>query len=179
MTSDSECPTYRCKCGKSWISLSSEAEWVYINGKNATCGLCGSSMKKVDSSQSEAPSVVTVKEQLAAIEHERWSDWQKWCHEVLYKELGWSDRLEKVLERWKVQIETPYFELSEKEKQSDRDQVDRYWPLINRLIIGAEENGILKGLYQARYATEPGSGEEQRIDNQIAELSNNLSKGDE
>mgnify|MGYP000656238697 CR=1 FL=1 len=50
---------------------------------------------------------------------------------------------------------------------------------INRLIIGAEENGILKGLYQARYATEPGSGEEQRIDNQIAELSNNLSKGDD
>lgn len=49
---------------------------------------------------------------------------------------------------------------------------------INRLITGAEENGILKGLYQARYATEPGSGEEQRIDNQIAELSNNLSKGD-
>jgi hypothetical protein len=49
---------------------------------------------------------------------------------------------------------------------------------INRLIAGAEENGILKGLYQARYATEPGSEEEQRIDNQIAELSNNLSKGD-
>lgn len=48
---------------------------------------------------------------------------------------------------------------------------------INRLIAGAEENGILKGLYQARYATEPGSEEEQRIDNQIAELSNNLSKG--
>lgn len=46
---------------------------------------------------------------------------------------------------------------------------------INRLIAGAEENGILKGLYQARYATEPGSEEEQRIDNQIAELSN-LSK---
>lgn len=49
---------------------------------------------------------------------------------------------------------------------------------INRLIAGAEENGILKGLYQARYATEPGSEEEQRIDNQIAELSNNLSKGE-
>ena len=46
---------------------------------------------------------------------------------------------------------------------------------INRLIVETEENGILKGLYQARYATEPGSEEEQRIDNQIAELSN-LSK---
>jgi len=24
-----------------------------------------------------------LREQLAAIEHERWADWQKWCHKVL------------------------------------------------------------------------------------------------
>lgn len=78
-----------------------------------------------------------LKAKLAAIEHERWADWQKWCHEVLYKELGWSDRLEKVLERWKVQIETPYAELSDKEKASDMEQVDRYWPLIEAYITKA------------------------------------------
>ena len=32
--------------------------------------------------------------------------------------------------RWERQIETPYHELSEKEKNSDREQVDRYWKLI-------------------------------------------------
>lgn len=83
-----------------------------------------------------------LKEKLAAIEHERWADWQKWCHEVLYKELGWSDRLEKVLERWRVQIETPYSELSDREKASDMEQVDRYWPLILNLLEGEKRKAV-------------------------------------
>lgn len=68
-------------------------------------------------------------EQLAAIEHERWADWQKWCHKVL-RENNPSPEQGDILERWDRQIETSYAELSEKEKQSDRDQVMRYWPLI-------------------------------------------------
>lgn len=68
-------------------------------------------------------------EQLADIEHQRWSDWQKWCHKVLREECG-SPELEKVLERWDKQIETEYKDLSEKEKDSDRVQVDRYFPVI-------------------------------------------------
>lgn len=68
-------------------------------------------------------------EKLAAIEHERWADWQKWCHKVL-RENNPSPEQSDILERWDRQIETTYAELSEKEKQSDRDQVMRYWPLI-------------------------------------------------
>lgn len=70
-----------------------------------------------------------LREKLAAIEHERWADWQKWCHEVLR---GNSPSLEtlKVLERWDKQIATPYKDLSRKEQLSDREQVDRYWPLF-------------------------------------------------
>lgn len=68
-------------------------------------------------------------EKLAAIEHERWADWQRWCNKVL-RENNPSHEQGDVLERWDRQIETPYAELSEKEKQSDRDQVMRYWPLI-------------------------------------------------
>ena len=74
-----------------------------------------------------------LREQLAAIEHERWADWQKWCHKVL-RENNPSPEQGDILERWDRQIATPYAELSEKEKQSDRDQVDRYWQLVETYI---------------------------------------------
>ena len=69
-------------------------------------------------------------EQLADIEHQRWADWQKWCHKILRENCP-SPELEKVLERWDKQIATSYNDLSEKEKDSDREQVMRYWNLIN------------------------------------------------
>ena len=74
-----------------------------------------------------------LREQLAAIEHERWADWQKWCHKVL-RENNPSPEQGDILERWDRQIETPYAELSEAEKQSDRDQVDRYWQLVEAYL---------------------------------------------
>lgn len=70
-----------------------------------------------------------LREKLAAIEHERWADWQKWVHKVL-REANPSPEIGDILERWDRQIETPYEKLSEKEKDSDREQVDRYWQLI-------------------------------------------------
>jgi hypothetical protein len=76
-------------------------------------------------------------EKLAAIEHERWADWQKWCHQVLRQNLPVEVIKEVddlVLARWERQIDTPYEALSEAEKQSDRDQVMRYWPLIQQWI---------------------------------------------
>lgn len=71
-----------------------------------------------------------LREKLAAIEHERWADWQKWCHKVLRENCP-SPELEKVLERWDTQIATPYEQLTDREKASDMEQVDRYWPLID------------------------------------------------
>ena len=72
-----------------------------------------------------------IKERLAAIEHERWSHWQRYMH-------GLCERTEDgrliipaaSVEHWERQIATPYAELTEREKDSDREQVDRYWPLI-------------------------------------------------
>jgi len=68
-------------------------------------------------------------EQLANIEHQRWADWQKWCHKILRENCP-SSELEKVLERWDKQIAISYKDLSEAEKNSDRDQVMRYWQLL-------------------------------------------------
>ena len=79
------------------------------------------------------PNQSELREQLAAIEHERWADWQKWCHKVL-RENNPSPEQGDILERWDRQIETPYAGLSEKEKQSDREQVDRYWQLVESYI---------------------------------------------
>ena len=70
-------------------------------------------------------------EQLALIEHTRWADWQIWCHEVLRLNCT-SNRLEKVLKRWDRQIATKYKDLSEKEKDSDREQVMKYWHLLDK-----------------------------------------------
>lgn len=71
-----------------------------------------------------------LRDKLAAIEHERWSDWQKWCHQVLREQLDTTPELERVLERWDRQIATPYDKLSDSEKASDMEQVDRYWSLL-------------------------------------------------
>lgn len=72
-------------------------------------------------------------EALSAIEHERWADWQTYVHgkgvqENLLRDditipYGW-------VERWDRQIATSYDELSEDERQSDREQVMRYWPTL-------------------------------------------------
>ena len=80
-------------------------------------------------------------ERLAAIEHERWSDWQRYVHARCAKIIETGETGEEVLRevkiplelfhQWERQINTPYSELSEEEKESDRDQVRRYWNLIN------------------------------------------------
>lgn len=75
-----------------------------------------------------------LREQLAAIEHERWADWQKYMHSVgevhIIDGKAFLCFTQERINAWNKQIETPYSELSEKEKDSDREQVDRYWPLI-------------------------------------------------
>ena len=84
-----------------------------------------------------------IREQLAAIEHERWADWQKWVHQQLHRNnYGEWVLPEEVKYRWERQIETEYEHLSEKEKASDREQVDRYLPIIlawvEKDVIGAD-----------------------------------------
>ncbi len=70
-------------------------------------------------------------EQLAAIEHERWADWQKYVHEQCRKNAFGSLVIPaELVKRWERQIATSYADLSEREKEADRDQVYRYWHLV-------------------------------------------------
>lgn len=91
-----------------------------------------------------------LKQKLAAIEHQRWADWQKWMHGLMGKLDGKEDYFVisgEYIKRWNRQIQTPYAELSEREKTSDMEQVDRYWPLIEaylaRQIQAARKNTAL------------------------------------
>jgi hypothetical protein len=51
---------------------------------------------------------------LAAIEHERWSGWMRWMFD------NWTD---ENIARWKTQMVTPYCDLPEYSKESDRKEV--------------------------------------------------------
>jgi hypothetical protein len=70
-------------------------------------------------------------EKLASIEHARWAHWQQYLHDKGVRQPDGSLILPaELVRRWETQIATPYADLSEAEKQSDREQVQRYLPLI-------------------------------------------------
>lgn len=70
-------------------------------------------------------------EDLASAEHERWSHWQRYLHTQCEVEDDGALKIPAHLARqWERQMSTPYAELSESEKASDREQVLRYLPII-------------------------------------------------
>lgn len=81
-------------------------------------------------------------EQLAAIEHERWGDWQKYMHSQGKWVAGVDDQEngllfeEDQIAHWERQMGTKYEDLTEREKIEDQKQVDRYWPLIEQIASG-------------------------------------------
>lgn len=77
----------------------------------------------------------SIMDELAAAEHERWAHWQRFVHDQASRKSDGSLLLPaELVERWERQIETPFDDLTEKEKESDRDQVRRYLPIIERAL---------------------------------------------
>ncbi len=74
-------------------------------------------------------------EQLADKEHAGWAHWMDYlfsqCEEYFDVD-GYEHVMipHKLAERWKRQAATPYADLSEQEKQSDRDEVAHILPII-------------------------------------------------
>lgn len=79
-------------------------------------------------------------EQLAAIQHDIWSHWMAYVLDHCCTENGDGSMVvpAELVARWRRQILAPYAELSERERESDRDQVDRFWPLLH---LGAVPRG--------------------------------------
>lgn len=70
-------------------------------------------------------------EQLSHIEHERWSHWQRYMHDKGVRQADGSMVIPAdLVQQWDRQISSPYSELSETEKESDREQVRKYLPAI-------------------------------------------------
>ena len=70
-------------------------------------------------------------ERLAAVEHERWSHWQRYLHGKCVRQPDGSLLIPaELVARWEKQIHSKYAELSDQERESDREQVRKYIPLI-------------------------------------------------
>lgn len=84
---------------------------------------------------SSDPRLLGLVEELATVEHERWSHWQRYLHSKCVRaEDGSLTIPAELVRRWELQMNTPYSELSEEEKESDREQVRRYLPIITEVI---------------------------------------------
>ena len=83
---------------------------------------------------------IKLMEDLSHHEHARWASWQKYLHSkmghitmnILNIEYEYYALHPKDFKHWERQIKTDYKDLSEAEKDSDREQVMRYWDLINK-----------------------------------------------
>ena len=67
-----------------------------------------------------------LREKLADMQHEIWSHWMRYlfsCGEEQYN--GTFLLPGDKVERWKQQMNKPYSELTEKERESDREQADK------------------------------------------------------
>ncbi|PPU49071.1 hypothetical protein XdyCFBP7245_22480 [Xanthomonas dyei] len=79
-----------------------------------------------------------LREELAAIEHERWAHWQSYMHSKCDRQDGVPGALvipAELVGKWERQASLAFSELGEKERESDREQVDRYLPFIVKNLI--------------------------------------------
>lgn len=107
-----------------------------------------------------------LREALAAYAHEAWSGWMRYMLPKLMDNAehllpavtsggAWKDSARKWLHRWLRQVDTPYADLPEEEKQSDRDEADKMigvmcraafvdgeWPEQTILLEWMQKNAI-------------------------------------
>ena len=71
----------------------------------------------------------------ANIEHARWAKWQKYLHSLCLKNKDGSLTIskERVI-HWEKEIATPYYELTEKLKEYDREETRNYLPLLEKAL---------------------------------------------
>ena len=80
-------------------------------------------------------------DRFAEVEHQRWAHWQTYVHsQCQFLEDGSLRIPSEVVSRWQKQIATPYASLSEREKESDREQVRKYFPLLEQVLADTENN---------------------------------------
>jgi hypothetical protein len=91
-----------------------------------------------------------LREDLAALSHEIWAHWMTYLFNVGYgdTEGQYVIPADKV-QRWMRQMKTPYAELSEEEKASDREQADKIIKLLTNIEGGHQYSRELMALEKA------------------------------
>lgn len=106
------------------------------SGRAATVPVKGESVS-TDSTRFAGPYL----EDLASLEHKSWSDWATYMLDTLSREAQEAgvdvERLQglQCFKRWHRQRQTPYKELSESEKESDRREVRKRYSLYRDAVI--------------------------------------------
>ena len=79
-------------------------------------------------------------EQMASETHNVWSSWMKYMFSKgeMNPDGTWS-MPQWAVNRWSRQLSTPYAELDEQEKQSDRDVITEHYPSVLALKVRAEQ----------------------------------------
>jgi len=117
------------------IKTLQERERVNVHYMNQNAGHILDLLRRVEAlEKGKTPN--DVRELLAALEHEQWSHWTRYMLDSLAAQLGANglplEAFEALpsVERWRRQIRTPYADLSEQEKESDREWADKGLAII-------------------------------------------------
>jgi hypothetical protein len=70
-------------------------------------------------------------ERLAELEHDRWSRWERYRETAAGKRHSCGELND---DRWRRQRETPYSELTETEKNSDRQEAERTLAIVREHV---------------------------------------------
>lgn len=74
---------------------------------------------------------LTQREKISDVQHEIWASWMRWVFQICpTNDDGTVTIPADKVERWQRQIKTPYESLTEKEKDSDREQADKVLAVI-------------------------------------------------
>lgn len=69
---------------------------------------------------------MNIREALASESHEIWSSWTEWQFGICTQNDDGSLTIPaSLVKRWTLQMTTDYYDLSEQEKESDREQADK------------------------------------------------------
>lgn len=93
---------------------------------------CQNQLRAALSAQPVAPSITdSVRETLAEYAHSAWSRWMTYLFEKSYRSNHGEIEIPKSLvERWQRQMNTPYADLPESEKNSDRKEADKMLAIV-------------------------------------------------
>ena len=82
---------------------------------------------------------VGIREQVAEIQHDKiWAHWTKYqFSKCVQNEDGSLTIPADLVDRWRRQAETPYSELTEEEKESDRHQADKVLQAVTYFMLEA------------------------------------------